>query len=178
MPSWHQDPQQEPQAKNGSLFGLLLFVAGLMTVVLVLVLPARGETPPISHTIPASEPAAMFQGHSALWWAHRTTYWKREAIDRGRILRARGTVREAINLACTIYGNCSTLWRKARCETGGSFNPYSLNRSSYASGLFQFLGSTWRSTPFGGFSVWSPYANALAAGWMHTHGRSGEWVCR
>jgi hypothetical protein len=38
--------------------------------------------------------------------------------------------------------------------------------------------STWRSTPYGVFSVWSPYANALAAGWMHLNGRGGEWSCQ
>jgi hypothetical protein len=89
----------------------------------------------------------------------------------------RPSVVEAINLACATYGWCSTLWRKADCETGGTFSPTAHNPSG-ASGLFQFLGSTWRSTPYGRFSIWSPYANALAAGWMHANGRSGEWSCR
>lgn len=105
-------------------------------------------------------------------------------LAHGRLLRLRvvdramhrgGSVFEAINLACTIYGNCSTLWRKASCES--HLYRYAHNASG-ASGLFQFLPSTWRSTPFGRFSVWSPYANALAAGWMHVRGRGGEWVCR
>jgi len=96
----------------------------------------------------------------------------------GRVLLHTTSVQEAIDLSCVVYGySCSTLWRKARCETGGTLSPRSYN-SSGASGLFQFLGSTWRSTPFARFSVWSPYANALAAGWMHAHGRGGEWVCR
>jgi len=94
-----------------------------------------------------------------------------------RIVLRKPQVAEAINLACAVYGYCATLWRKARCETGGSFSPTSYN-SSGASGLFQFLLSTWRSTPFAAFSVWSPYANALAAGWMHANGRGGEWVCQ
>jgi len=84
---------------------------------------------------------------------------------------------EAINLACATFGYCSTLWRKAKCETGGSFSPTSYNASG-ASGLFQFLPSTWRSTPFRVFSIFSPYASALAAGWMHEHGRGGEWSCQ
>jgi len=95
-----------------------------------------------------------------------------------RLMLHRPQVREAVNLAATVYGFGSTLWRKANCETGGTFSPTSYNSSSGASGLFQFLPSTWRSTPFGSFSVWSPYANALAAGWMHQAGRGGEWVCR
>lgn len=86
-------------------------------------------------------------------------------------------VTEAINLACTVYGNCATLWRRAGCETGGTFNPRAYN-SSGASGLFQFLPSTWRTTPYRNYSVWSPYANALAAGWMLSVGRGNEWSCR
>ena len=95
-----------------------------------------------------------------------------------RILLRRPQVVEAINLSCAVYGYCATLWRKARCETGGTFSAASYNGSSGASGLFQFLGSTWDSTPFGRFSVFDPTANALAAGWMHANGRGNEWVCR
>jgi len=93
-----------------------------------------------------------------------------------RLVLSSPTVVEAINLACATYGYCSTLWRKARCETGGTFSPRAYNPSG-ASGLFQFLPSTFASTPYGHFSIWSPYANALAAGWMHVHGRGGEWSC-
>jgi hypothetical protein len=93
-----------------------------------------------------------------------------------RTLAHSSTVAEALNLACTVYGNCSTLWRKARCES--HLYRYAQNRSSEASGLFQFLPSTWATTPFARFSIFSPYANALAAGWMHAQGRGGEWVCR
>lgn len=92
-----------------------------------------------------------------------------------RTLTHRSSVREAISLACNVYGSCSTLWRKAGCES--HYSPTAQNASG-AAGLFQFLPSTWASTPFAAFSIWSPYANALAAGWMHAHGRSGEWVCR
>ena len=95
-----------------------------------------------------------------------------------RILLRRPQVVEAINLACVTYGYCDTLWRKARCETGGTFSARSYNSDSEASGLFQFLPSTWDSTPYARLSTWSPYANALAAGWMHDHGRGDEWSCR
>jgi hypothetical protein len=94
-----------------------------------------------------------------------------------RVLRYHATTRDAITLACSVYGSCTTLWRRAACETGGTFSPFAHNRSG-ASGLFQFLPSTWATTPFGGLSIWNPYANALAAGWMQAHGRGGEWVCR
>jgi len=92
-----------------------------------------------------------------------------------RIILSSRSVSEAINLAAATYGYAPELWRKARCESG--FNRYAQNASG-AAGLYQFLPSTWRSTPYGGFSVFDPFANALAAGWMHAHGRGGEWVCR
>jgi hypothetical protein len=87
-------------------------------------------------------------------------------------------VAEAINLAAATYGHAEELWRKARCETAGTWNPRSYNPSSGASGLFQFLPSTWQSTPYRRFSIWNPYASALAAGWMHAHGRGHEWACQ
>jgi hypothetical protein len=96
-----------------------------------------------------------------------------------RILARDSNISEAVHLACLTYRvSCVTLWRKALCETGGTLSPNARNRSSGAAGLFQFLPSTWRSTPFSRLSIWSPYANALAAGWMHAQGRGNEWACR
>jgi Transglycosylase SLT domain len=91
-----------------------------------------------------------------------------------RTLAHHSSTREAIDLACAVYGSCQTLWSLARCES--QLRPTARNASS-ASGLFQFLPSTFASTPFGRFSIFSPYSQALAAGWMLTHGRRGEWVC-
>jgi hypothetical protein len=63
-----------------------------------------------------------------------------------------------------------------RYESGG--NPYAVNRSSGASGLLQFLPSTWRSTPQGraGMSVFDAVAARAAAAWMLSQGRAREWV--
>jgi soluble lytic murein transglycosylase-like protein len=63
----------------------------------------------------------------------------------------------------------------ARCESG--LNPQAYNRSSGASGLFQFLPGTWRTTPFASYSIFDPWASANAAAWMWSQGRRGEWVC-
>jgi len=93
-----------------------------------------------------------------------------------RVLLHDPTVVEAIGLAAATYGGGSTLWRVAGCETGGTFNPRAYN-SSGASGLFQFMPSTFASTPYAAFSIWSPYASAMAAGFMFAHGRGGEWAC-
>lgn len=87
------------------------------------------------------------------------------------------SVHRIIAVAATAYGQSySTLLRKAECES--HLWPFARNRSSGASGLFQFLPSTWRSTPFGRHSIWDPFAQALAASYMHAHLRGNEWVCR
>jgi hypothetical protein len=124
-----------------------------------------------------------FDGAGPERWAlrfrreHELTHRLLRRLHRERyVLLHRPDVVEAIDLAAATYGNGAVLWRKARCESG--LNPAARNLTSAAAGLFQFLGSTWASTPYAGFDPLSPYANALAAGWMHAHGRSGEWSCR
>ena len=67
------------------------------------------------------------------------------------------------------------MWRKARCQS--HLDRYARNPSG-ASGLFQFMPGTFAGTPFGRYSIYDPYANALAAGWMHMRGRGGAWVCQ
>lgn len=62
------------------------------------------------------------------------------------------------------------------CESGG--NPYARNPSG-SSGLYQFLPSTWATTPYAARSIWSAKWQSLAAAWMVGRaGRSSEWVCR
>jgi soluble lytic murein transglycosylase-like protein len=62
----------------------------------------------------------------------------------------------------------------AWCES--RLNPYARNPSG-ASGLFQFMPSTWRTTPYRWRSIWSARWQAMAAGWMFAHGRAREWSC-
>jgi hypothetical protein len=117
--------------------------------------------------------------HRRLLTARRhVTVFRHRVAALTHTLHTDSSVGEAINLACTVYGDCATLWRRASCETGGTYNPHAYNHGSHASGLFQFEPATWQSTPFGRFNIWSPYPNALAAGWMNSHGRGGEWACR
>lgn len=56
-------------------------------------------------------------------------------------------------------------------------NPNATNPQSGAAGLFQFLPSTWRTTPQGraGLSVYDPVAATSAAEWMVAQGRIREW---
>lgn len=67
------------------------------------------------------------------------------------------------------------LLRIPSCESG--WNPYARNPSG-ASGLYQFLPSTWRTTHVGHLSIWSARAQAQAAAFMLRQGRSREWVCQ
>jgi hypothetical protein len=65
--------------------------------------------------------------------------------------------------------------RVARCESG--LNPNAVNPTgSY--GLFQFVATTWASTPYAAYSAFDPWASANAAAWMWSVGRRGEWVCQ
>ena len=117
---------------------------------------------------------ARYAGKTAHQW-HRIAYlYQRRNHQLKRTLMSSPTVSEAINIAATVYGNGSLLWQLARCESG--LNPGAKNASG-SSGLLQFMPGTFASTPYGRFSIWSPYANALAGGWMLAHGRRSEWVC-
>lgn len=73
--------------------------------------------------------------------------------------------------------SAAMLRRKAWCES--RFDPLARNVASAASGLFQFLPSTWLTTPYASRSIWSAKWSSLAAGWMHSAGvgRGGEWAC-
>ena len=74
----------------------------------------------------------------------------------------------------------SALSRRAECiiwrESRG--NPNAVNPRSGASGLGQFLRSTWLTTPQGraGYSVFDAAANRAAVEWMLSVGRGREFV--
>jgi len=83
---------------------------------------------------------------------------------------------DIITEAANKYGqNPAAMISIARCESG--LNPQAYNSRSGASGLFQFLPGTWRTTPFASYSIFDPWASANAAAWMWSQGRRGEWVC-
>jgi len=64
----------------------------------------------------------------------------------------------------------------AYCES--RYHPNSVNSDSGASGLFQFLPSTWSGTPYASQSPFDPRANAFAAAWLFSHYGPGRWVCQ
>ncbi len=163
---------------------LSLVIALLLAVGAVLGLaPGRAsdEPPTVETLVKTVTVTSSYRGTSAARWAARFRHRTRQLqVARHNTKRLRRTlltsptVSEAINLAAAVYGNGATLWALARCESG--LSPTAQNASG-SSGLLQFMPSTFASTPYGRFSIWSPYANALAAGWMLQQGRRSEWVC-
>jgi soluble lytic murein transglycosylase-like protein len=89
---------------------------------------------------------------------------------------SRKQVVKYIYAAADHYGQSrDEMLRVATCES--NLDPYAVNPSgSY--GLFQFIRSTWKSTPYGNEDIFDPEANAMAAGWMWKQGRKSEWVCQ
>ena len=65
--------------------------------------------------------------------------------------------------------------RVARCES--RYNPLAVNASSGASGLFQFMPSTWNAY-FAGWNIWDPYAQARAALVFYNRGATNAWTCK
>jgi hypothetical protein len=78
----------------------------------------------------------------------------------------------------SVFGNSPGLsWalRVAYCES--RYNPLAINRSSGASGLFQFMPSTWNAN-FPGQNIWDPYAQARGALVFYNAGRQSAWTCK
>ncbi|MBW3631586.1 MAG: transglycosylase SLT domain-containing protein, partial [Chloroflexi bacterium] len=99
-----------------------------------------------------------------------------EVGKRGNPQYSRREIIRIINQAADRYGQSrSDMVRVAECES--NLDPYAVNPSgSY--GLFQFIRSTWKSTPYGNKDIFDPQANANAAAWMWSEGRKSEWVCQ
>jgi hypothetical protein len=68
------------------------------------------------------------------------------------------------------------LLRVGRCES--NLDPRAKNDHGPYFGLFQFLSTTWATTPFADRDVFDPVANANAAAWMWQQGRRNEWACQ
>jgi len=95
------------------------------------------------------------------------------SLDPGSV----GAIQAIILDAFAPLGAAAQSWalRVAKCES--NYNPYAVNRSSGASGLFQFLPSTWAASPYHAQSVFDPSANAHAAAWLYQRSGPGQWVC-
>jgi soluble lytic murein transglycosylase-like protein len=89
-----------------------------------------------------------------------------------------GSSSQIIEQAFGPYGPAAVAWgqRVAACESGGSATA---RNASGATGLFQFMPSTFESTPQGqaGASITDPVASAQAAAWMYSQGQQSQWSC-
>lgn len=161
----------------------------LLTAIIIVVILTMVGGATITATAESATPSATYQGKTVKWWAKRAVQARKDANARGktvtrlkRSLRTDYTVQECVRLATIAYPDLShsRAWRIIGGESRG--NPNARNKSpiwngEHASGLWQFIPSTFNSTPYGkaGMSIWSPCASSLAAGWMHQNGRGREW---
>lgn len=162
-----------------------IFVVALLTVVMVF-----GGVATTATADSTQESVSTYQGKTAQWWAKRAVQNRKNANARAatikrlkKAIKRDYTVQECVKLATIAYPalNESRAWSIIGGESGG--NPNARNTTpiyngEHATGLWQFIPSTFNSTPYGkaGMSIWSPCASSLAAGWMHENGRGGEWA--
>jgi Transglycosylase SLT domain len=87
-------------------------------------------------------------------------------------------IAKIITDAFSPLGPAAVQWaiNVAYCES--RYHPNSVNSTSGASGLFQFLPSTWGGTPWASQSPFDPVANAQAAAWLYSHYGPGRWQCK
>jgi multidrug efflux pump subunit AcrA (membrane-fusion protein) len=80
--------------------------------------------------------------------------------------------------AFSPLGQAAVVWamRIAYCES--RYHPNSVNTSSGATGLFQFMKGTWSGTPWASKSRLDPVANAQAAAWLYSRYGPGRWTCQ
>lgn len=87
----------------------------------------------------------------------------------------RGIVKSCIHRAVIHrhldYGQALYIaWRESR------FDPLAKNSQSTASGLYQFLTSTWAHTPYAAQSIWSAKWSSLAYAWAVSRGYASWWA--
>lgn len=98
-----------------------------------------------------------------------------------------GNIQQIIVDAANKYGVSSArLLAIARCES--TFSTTVVNHSYVApdgsspTGLFQYIGSTWRSfssqAGYGGASIFDATAQANVTAWAFAHGYSSHWECK
>lgn len=77
--------------------------------------------------------------------------------------------------ASELYGqDPGSLYRVMMCESKGDANA----DNGVNKGLFQFHPGTWAGTPYGSSSIYDGNAQIMAAAWMWSQGRKGEWGCQ
>ena len=99
------------------------------------------------------------------------------ARDRCRVRDSERQILRYIRRAARKYGQSRrSMIRVARCES--NLDPCAYNRSGPYFGLYQFLKSTWKTTPYGNKDIYDPEFQAMATAWMWKKGRKNEWACK
>lgn len=86
-----------------------------------------------------------------------------------------GPVRDCIHGAAIEYG-ADERWMISVSWCESEWKRYAQNPSGSTS-IFQFLYSTWLTTPYGNKDIYSVKYQSLAAAWMYVQNRQSEWVC-
>lgn len=134
-----------------------------------------------------TEWADMRDRHGCDWPGTECVFLAPQAgvINDGTYRGIGGDVERWRGLVETYFQPGDVPWamRVMACESGG--NPYAKNPNSSASGVFQFIRSTWDwVAPQLGYgthasgAVFDPVANIHAASWLFYNGGSQHWVCR
>ncbi len=116
-------------------------------------------------------------GETSGWIVDRLIEKVGESPSNGNEPRTEEEIVAIIREAARAFGQPEEdLLRVGRCES--NLDPRAVNSDGPYFGLFQFLRSTWASTPFADRDIFDPVANAHAAAWMWQQGRRHEWACQ
>jgi len=113
------------------------------------------------------------------WLDSSTLYQPETFVEPGPSNARDAQMIEIIYRAADKWGQSRVdMLRVARCES--FLDPNIVNPASGSSGLFQFMPSTFAFTPNGkrGESIFHPWSNADAAGWMWANGMRHHWACQ
>ena len=189
---WPHSKQAGDMHRRRMRWSIALLAIALISLVLLGAL-AQGshkpETPGCSENGPCvvldvpnqldTADKSLYLGRGAEYWHWQTVIADRKLAKVRKQLRKknRADAKYAIKLAANAFSISESAMRSvAWCES--KFNRYARNRSG-ASGLFQFINSTWRTSGMAVFSVFDPIANALgAAKTVRTDGGWGQWSCK
>ena len=156
------------------LLALTLVLICLLASGFVTITPTRIATCDSQHSVECRQAVAYWRAKTHR--LERAVAWQKNerASDAERsFASARGFgVEHAIRLAAATFGvSLTEMNRVASCESG--HNAFAHNPGSTAAGLFQWLSGSWSAQGIPGFSVYDPYANAMAA--ARARSLNGSW---
>jgi hypothetical protein len=167
-----------------------ILVLGIGVVIVAPVLTAHAAPAPVVeysgyvpwtstvHSRNAPEMTEIFKASSVEERPAPTTSDPATALPASGFTPPHGAGGAGLAAIYAVFGNSPGLtWalRVAYCES--RYNPLAINRSSGASGLFQFMPSTWNAN-FPGQNIWDPMAQARGALVFYNAGRQSAWVCK